>query len=294
MTIATKRPKSIKASTSKSVTKTKAKTIKSKTKAKTIKSKLPSPETIGWILDSIKRVLGYEDIRRGIIKVFYPKIANSKYIKTFDAFIDYENGKTEEDKIDEILDYCDNIIDLKGRVIFTATNIQEDVFDNETHYQMYIVDNENKIVYAIDPARDSKKKSGIGIYHPTISLDTIKPFFMNEGYKFQFIELSNPAQISMDDVFCQSWLLYILFEVLRNGYDMVNIPDTQIEKYEMLLNFYKDLLQLPNKIGEDKLTFSEYLNNEYNEVMRENNKTIKNVNPSEIMNSMSPEDMEDK
>ena len=61
----------------------------------------------------------------------------------------------------------------------------------------------------------------------------------------------NPAQTLTEDVFCQSWTLYILLEVLAAGISnstlemdeiLINIPKKQIDKYEILLNFYKQIL----------------------------------------------------
>ena len=62
-----------------------------------------------------------------------------------------------------------------------------------------------------------------------------------------------------EDVFCQSWTLYILLEVLKKGVSnsssnsnsnsslemdeiLINIPKKQIDKYEILLKFYKQIL----------------------------------------------------
>ena len=43
---------------------------------------------------------------------------------------------------------------MNGTIVFTATNVQRDEDDFETHFQTFIVDNDDKIVYAIDPAYD--------------------------------------------------------------------------------------------------------------------------------------------
>ena len=98
-------------------------------------------KAISWLLHSLKIILGDESIRRYIILHYNPSITNSskKIIKTFDAFV--EKGKTREQKAEKIIGYCEEICQKKGIAVFTATNIQIDKFDNETHFQSYIVDN---------------------------------------------------------------------------------------------------------------------------------------------------------
>ena len=204
---------------------------------------------ISWVLHSLKIVLGDEGIRRYVILHYHPKLKNKfkKQIRTFDAFI--KRGKTQQDKKHEIEKYLSSIITLKDIVVFTATNIQRDIFDNETHFQSYIVDNDNKIAYIIDPAFN---KNGTGIYHPEISIEIIRPFFEKHLYKVEFVKLSSPAQVNEGDVFCQTWSLLILLELLEDKkYNNDNkefiIPKKQADKYEMILQFYKKIFnELPD------------------------------------------------
>ena len=231
---------------------------------------------ISWALDAIKDVLGTQHTRNKIIKTFFPPIKNAQYMKTFDAFQQYE-CMPYNDKENEIVEYCEEIILLKNYVVFTATNIQENEDDQETHYQTYIVDNTNKILYAIDPAINPKKKYGYGIYKPMITYKTIQPFFEKNGYQFQYVKLMNPAQTLIEDVFCQSWTLYILLEVLASGVStnstiemdeiLINIPKKQIDKYEILLNFYKQILVVES--------ISDKLDKTYNSNVKKNKAFIK-------------------
>jgi hypothetical protein len=96
-----------------------------------------------------------------------------------------------------------------------------------TLFLIFYVDNINKQVFAIDPARKNGKD---GIYTPFVSNDLLKPLFERHGYTFTFIEMTNPAQSSIRDVFCQSWSLYILLEILKNGVHKVKIPKPTLEK----------------------------------------------------------------
>ena len=199
---------------------------------------------ISWLLHSIKILLGDESIRRYIILKYNPELKYKNHIKTFNAFI--KPGKTREHKHKEIKKYLQAISRLKKDiVVFTATNVLQDEEDIETHFQSFIVDNNNKKVYGIDPAYNKNEEDFIGIYYAEILHDTIKPFFENKQYQFHLVRLSRPAQTTTDDVFCQSWSLLILLKIMENkDYEKdveIYIPSRKLDKYHMLLEFYKQI-----------------------------------------------------
>ena len=205
----------------------------------------PQEKAISWMLHALKIVLGDESIRRYIILYYYPTISNSskKCIRTFDAFV--ESAKKREEKANEIRKYCNKMCRKPDIVVFTASNIQRTKCDNETHFQSYIVDNNLKKVCVIDPAYDSSRHNNEGIYFAEVSNDVIMPYFERKGYTTEFVSLSTPAQIDAGDVFCQSWTLYILLERLKqNEYitsNIFDVPKDQLDKYDMLLSFYRQI-----------------------------------------------------
>jgi len=212
---------------------------------------------VSWMLHALKIVLGDESIRRYIILYYLPSLVNTskKCIRTFDAFV--EAGKTRNDKINEIVRYCNRMCTKPGLVVFTASNIQRNRYDNETHFQSYIINNYIKQLVVIDPAYDSSKPDYAGIYSAEISHDVIVPFFQRKGYNTAFISLSTPAQVDVDDVFCQSWTLYVLLAKLNNHHKCelidyrFDIPENQLDKYDMLLSFYKQLFTDMPELGEN-------------------------------------------
>lgn len=270
--------------------------------------------TTSWVLHAIKNTLGYEPVRQDILIHYFPtlhrgnitkirKAGYKNHVVTFDAFI--EPGKTREDKSKKIQKYLAEVVKMSGVVVFTAANIQQNVDDFETHYQTFIVDNDNKKVYAIDPANDirvvktarSKKilVSGQGIYYAEVAHHTVKPFFEEHtDYQFHMVPLSHPAQIIADDVFCQSWSLYILITLLANQAYLTTaqfyVPESQLDKYDTILGFYK-------KLAAEVPAFSEQLHKEYiDEINRctSCNKTkLLKVNPEKWLLRMTKEDMED-
>ena len=136
-----------------------------------------------------------------------------------------------------------------------------------------------------------------------ITYKTIQPFFEKNGYQFQYVKLMNPAQTLTEDVFCQSWTLYILLEVLKNGVNtgstiemdeiLINIPKKQIDKYELLLNFYKQILVVES--------ISDKLNKTYKSNVKKNKAFIKThttkfkniaiMNATDIILNMKPSDL---
>jgi len=215
-------------------------------------------EAISWLLHSIKILFGDESIRRYIIVKYNPEIDNQakKCLRTFNAFV--QNGKTREDKTKQITKFCDEMSKRHGIIVFTATNIQQDKLDMETHFQSYILNNNTKTLFVIDPAFDKTKEDQKGIYMAEVSNEVVIPFFQTLGYSNNFIELSSPAQICDGDVFCQSWSLLILLNKLRNNEflkDMsFDIPQHQIDKYDMLLQFYKQIFTDLPELGDNLRT----------------------------------------
>lgn len=184
---------------------------------------------ISWTLHALKSLLGLKTVRNKIIKKFYPLIKNITKAETFDAFQSPE----------ALLAYCAEIMHYQPYVVFTASNQAEATAEPETHYQTFYLDNVTKHLYMIDPSRKNKAD---GIYTPFIARNTIQPFYEQQGYVCEFIEMTNPAQSSERDVFCQSWSLYILLNFLQDGLHAVPIPRKQLERYAVLLNFYQVII----------------------------------------------------
>jgi len=216
---------------------------------------------ISWALEAMKTVLGYEDIRNIILNYYFPQINNIEDMRTFDAFQQYET-RPYIDKALEITEYCEDIIHdgaITDIMVMTAANIQIAANDHLTHYQSYIIDKSRKKVYAIDPAA---KKNGVGIYDAAVTETVVFPIFRSYDYDCQFVRLSNPAQTNKGDVFCQTWTLVILLKALEKLYKNNNknkfigvvdipAPRPKVNKYQMLLEFFKDILENVPEVGRE-------------------------------------------
>lgn len=304
---------------------TKPLTIKKITiKNKTMKSRKPiivneeyREAAVSWVLHSVKDALGIEDNRKEVIKRFIHDIPNEDHIRTFDADIEYETGEEKkkgikekkgnkeeyntnyELKLKEIRDYCTEVMQLENYVVFTATNIeeyQEYGKDSETHYQTFIADNNKNVLYVIDPAKKNGK--AYGIYIPQVAIDIIMPFFEENKYKTKFVKLKFPAQtndsVEEADIFCQSWSLYILIEFLKdNNKDnlrdiAINIPESQKERYDILLKFFKDVFSsIPDLQSDLKRIFERELQEE----KPDKYKRFINIDPYALLMDMKTSEM---
>lgn len=258
---------------------------------------------ISWALEAMKTVLGYEEVRNTIIKYYYPQIDNPEEMRTFDAFQQYDTPPFI-DKALEITDYCEDVIEddgVEGIVVMTAANIQISPRDNMTHYQSFIIDKDEKRVYAVDPAA---KAQGFGIYEAAVSQTIVFPIFRSHGYKCEFVSLTHPAQSNKGDVFCQTWTLVILLKVLEkifqtgekksfSGAIDIPAPRPKINKYKMLLEFFKNILENIPSVGTNLgIEFLEivYSNKEYISEYCAFEKIV-DVDVVELFGTMSAEDM---
>lgn len=202
-----------------------------------------------WILFALRKVFGYEDIRNMILKKLIKDKKEIVFGKTFGA----ENTETQ------LKTYLKKIVKSKTKkkyLLFTASN---QAFEGETHYQTFVVDYDKKHLWVIDPASKMGKE---GIYSAYVATDTIMPFFREKGWEARFVELRNACQTTLDDIFCQTWSLWLqskFIHLLLEGKKslVISIPKPLTTRYKDLLKFYQECLQIPSVCRELKVTYQE-------------------------------------
>ena len=201
-----------------------------------------------WILFSMREMMGYSEVRQNIILGWLDEYKIANVVRTVTTI----NPQRKNNK--EVKDLCGTILkdtNLANNIyVFTGTNLA-DPRSNETHYNIFIVNKSAKTLMIIDPA--SKRKYNrrtrtyetvSGIYESYLANDTIIPIFNKEGYTCNFLQLTNSAQTITSDVFCQTWTLVILRSYLNNiEVPVVEIPKQQSDKNNILLTFYKYILE---------------------------------------------------
>jgi hypothetical protein len=185
-----------------------------------------------WVLDALRKVFGLEDIRQEILKYFIPKIYHTNILfgKTFGS----------DSKPTELKKYMESLLKKQKRyILFTASNYAK---DGETHYQTFVLDQSSKHLWILDPASVMGKT---GIYQPYIATYDIIPFFSKNGYTTEFVKLRNACQTSEDDIFCQTWSLFLQIEFMKRYLKdditqiILPIPKSLYKRYKYLIAFYK-------------------------------------------------------
>lgn len=147
-----------------------------------------------------------------------------------------------------------NIFKNDNKIHVFSLNNRISKKDNQTHFQTFIVDNINKDVYAIDPARTNK---GPGIYaawvgeelenqlkNPTLAISKKNSEKLGL-YNFQWVVPNRACQRTNRDVFCQSWSLLLQLNFIQNNYGFnLTIPSKKNDLYKLLLSFYSEYNEL--------------------------------------------------
>jgi hypothetical protein len=239
------------------------------------------PVSVSWVLYSLRELMGFEDLRQKILEQELHRIPDLVYGKTFSM----------EYKTSGLVAYLKKIIKLKDkRVLFTAANlpgISEDDLGN-THYQTFIVDNRNRSIILIDPAR---KPSGSGIYPAFVTIEQVEPFFREQGYTIKHVNTSAACQIKMQDVFCQTWSLYLQILSTIDPEKRINIPQSQEKKYGILLDFFKHVLAYPGFCDMLRKQYFEAITN-YSMANQDKARLLQQ-DPCYILQNMTPLDMFD-
>ena len=241
-----------------------------------------SPED-GWVLEwtifAVREVMGLSDIRNLVLKTALVKAdVDTEDAEAIEFGPTFGYDTNLKKKKTEILEYLQHVVRESNFTvkftIFTMSNFQE--YDNETHYQGFIADNEHKHMYIMDPAMT---KEGPGIYTPIISLELVIPFLETSGWTWAFVVGSKAFQTDTGDVFCQSWSLWMMKKVLMDlvvkrrekirKISQIMVPTNPEKKFEILVRFYKECSQIPE--------FCRVLQEVYNELIKTRKEIVDGV-----------------
>lgn len=190
-----------------------------------------------WVLDAVRKVFGLQDRRREILKYFIPN--------QYHPLMDFGDTFGSESRDSDLHEYMMRLVTIhsnKRLVLFTASNTAK---HGETHYQTFVVDRESKRLWVIDPASVMGQP---GIYQPYIAMNVVIPFFSEHGYVTEFVKMRYPCQSSTDDVFCQTWSLFLQIQFVitylsatksKRTSIIIPIPQSPRERYRYLIAFYK-------------------------------------------------------
>ena len=236
-----------------------------------------------WVSYSMRQVMNNENIRNIILANFIQGSPNIVFGKTFEA----------KYKLSDLRIYLEQI-STDGKIhLFTVANLP-DKLSGETHFQTFILLNASKTIYAIDPARTKK---GEGIYGAYAG-EYVLQFFNTKKYITEWNPVSYACQTCKEDVFCQSWSLFLqikMFLMLESGSKLpqVCIPRGLGNRYQLLLDFFKNIVLIPEVATELKSRFKYDMKNIAIDHLSktEVDTIVKQVDPAAFLLTMDNEEM---
>jgi hypothetical protein len=248
---------------------------------------------VSWVLFAMTETLHKDNVRRLLLQQALQNVdRNIVYGPVFDVVEDNVAGPHVENVVEYVL--VQALIQPQGTlVLFTASDLPSE--SGETHFQAFILDTTNEILWVLDPARAPK---GRMIY--TSNIEVYLENNLPQGYHKRNLPTSAACQTNERDVFCQSWSLWLQIQaVLRFGQRVV-VPTDQRERYALLLSFFQQALMYPQVCNALKTEYLHVLE-EYRESVLEGVSrreqpryiaSMKAVDPCQIIMSMLPEEME--
>jgi len=252
---------------------------RSRTRTRARSKSKNSPEdkasTISYVLYSLRALMNEDDIRARVLTSFLKQVPDIAIGKSFSY--NYE--------LESLNAYLEEILESPTRVLFTAANLTQKV-GGQTHYQTFVVDNTHKTLLMIDPSRNYA--TGKSVWDPKIAKKVVEPFFKEKGFTTEWLNTSAACQVKQADVFCQSWSLYLQIQAILMRGEPIDIPVGQDEKYEILLDFYKKILEDPHTCGELEYAYRAYVKDSTKGPF---NKMLLKASPCAVIRTMTYKDM---
>jgi hypothetical protein len=184
-----------------------------------------------WLTYSLRELMTYENVRNSILRKYLVDIEPYHLGSTF-SYLE----KKDQPMVEKYLDS----LPLKKISLFTASNFVPEKKDKteeqneqqeeskweqenpETHYQSFIYDPFEKKLYVIDPALSFGSE-----YQREITNEVIIPFFLSKKglTDNDIILVPNYCQLSVRDVFCQTWTLILLIQTINKRKNITFIQD---------------------------------------------------------------------
>lgn len=197
-----------------------------------------------WILHALRDTMEDDNVRNNILKDRLSSKSNDiVYGQTINAFDD-ESAYMKE--IENMATKAKNM--RKKYYLFTVSNLY-DPKSYETHFQTFIYDKPNNTLYTIEPS--------MGLYNDSAIRYTRYIFWdVMNGVTVSQVKLTDACQRDDNDVFCQSWSLYLqllkMENILEGKGGSIFIPQDDDDRFEVLFEFYKDnMKRICKKLNEN-------------------------------------------
>jgi hypothetical protein len=257
--------------------------------------------TNSWASFVLRTTIGTEEIRNNILNNYLKNIPNASNIEYGPTFTVGVPKKKVYNFLNKIISYMKNNEDKI--VLFTCNSNFGTASKKliETHYQTFIIQTRSRRITMIDPSRLRDK---IGYYGPWAAMFVF--YYIKarvHDTKFYWLNLSQPCQVKYSkndedaDVFCQTWSLYLQIQALLQNANTINIPYNLSDKYNLLMNFYIQLLDTP-EFRAELITRWNGKNNDLDEnkeyLTKEQLDNYKKLDILQIVKNMTGEDLYNK
>jgi hypothetical protein len=109
-----------------------------------------------------------------------------------------------------------------------------------THYEAIVIDTSTRNIILIDPSRNTT-----GAIYDADAIDKFINYYKDQisEYIITWLGFTSPCQIDRYDVYCESWTMYLLIQLLKvyrsDKHDyIIDIPESLYDKYNVLLKLY--------------------------------------------------------
>jgi hypothetical protein len=231
-------------------------------------------DAILWSKESICTIMSYPDVQMNLLKFYFP-LLNQENIKTFEWY----------SSMQRVFDYCEQVVTDCASVSTGASTGAIHVI-TITKRQIILIEKTFQEVYILDPTGMLSTKS---IHDIRFLEEKLIPMFVNHGYSCEFVKLTYPAITQHHDPYTETWFMILLMDCLQQLYmihsiDILVIPDKLHEKYNMIVEFHREILQYKYIQNEVMSNYLDHINNnKYSIQTFDDLDFVLDINPTELI-----------
>ena len=238
-------------------------------------------DAIVWSKQAICTIMSYLDVQLTLLKFYFPQL-NQENIKSFEW---YSSMQRVFDHCEKVVTDCARASTGTGASASTGTGTGLHVI-MITKRQIILIEKTFQEVYILDPTGMLSTKS---IHDIRFLEEKLIPMFVRHGYSCEFVKLRYPAITQHDDPYTETWFMILLMDCLHQLYvvhsiNLLLIPDKLHEKYNMIVEFHREILQYKYIQNEVMSNYLDHINNnKYSIQSFEDLDFVLDINPTSLI-----------
>ena len=163
----------------------------------------------GWSNHLVRLTLGTNLVRGLVLKHVVDSAVQVPTVNTFDSYPEFGSGSQPEAALNGYVDSVLASVDERRYVACFVTQWQQSRGDRGTHFVGLVFDTSDKTVQVFDPAYgNDQSDDSAPLYY--FDLSTVKAHLETKGYTLSYNHGDATIQVSKDDIYCQSWSLFLV------------------------------------------------------------------------------------